>query len=140
MSGQALTPLAARAAVPAVRWLALLGLCAAYLQGGLAKALDFGSAVGEMQHFGLAPAALLAGLVIVLELGASALVLLGVYRWLAALALAAFTVAASVLANNFWAMEMPARFMAENAFFEHLGLAGGFLLVAWEDLRRQPTA
>jgi hypothetical protein len=28
---------------------------------------------------------------------------------------------------------MPERFMLENAFFEHLGLAGGLLLVAWID-------
>jgi hypothetical protein len=27
------------------------------------------------------------------------------------------------------------RFMAANAFYEHLGLAGGLLLVAWLDLR-----
>jgi hypothetical protein len=25
--------------------------------------------------------------------------------------------------------------MAANAFFEHLGLVGGFLLVAWHDLK-----
>ena len=25
--------------------------------------------------------------------------------------------------------------MVENAFFEHLGLVGGFLLVAWHDIR-----
>jgi hypothetical protein len=29
------------------------------------------------------------------------------------------------------------RFMIENAFFEHLGLVGGFLLVAWYDLRER---
>jgi hypothetical protein len=34
----------------------------------------------------------------------------------------------------FWLMPMPQRFMAENAFFEHLGLAGGWLLVAWHAL------
>ena len=28
------------------------------------------------------------------------------------------------------------RFMAANAFFEHLGLVGGFILVAWYDLQR----
>jgi hypothetical protein len=39
----------------AVRWIALLGLCAAYLQGGLTKALDFDAAAAEMNHFGLAP-------------------------------------------------------------------------------------
>jgi hypothetical protein len=26
-----------------------------------------------------------------------------------------------------------------NAFFEHLGLVGGFLLVAWHDLRERRT-
>lgn len=43
-------------AEPAISVLALLGLCAAYHQGGLDKAFDFAGAVNEMQHFGLAPA------------------------------------------------------------------------------------
>jgi hypothetical protein len=29
--------------------------------------------------------------------------------------------------------------MAANAFFEHLGLIGGFVVVAWHDLRRAPA-
>src|SRR5271154_497740 len=62
---------------PWVRWLALLALCAAYLQGGLDKAFGFGAAVAELQHFGLAPAAPLAILTIALEIGASLLVLGG---------------------------------------------------------------
>jgi hypothetical protein len=32
-------------------------------------------------------------------------------------------------------MAPPERFMAANSFFEHLGLVGGFLLVAWHDLK-----
>ena len=117
-----------------LRWCALLLLCAAYLQGGLAKAFDFDGAVAEMQHFGLQPAGVLAPAVIVLELGASALVLGGRWRWLGALALAVFTLAATALALRFWEMAPgSARFMATNAFFEHLGLAGGLLLVAWHD-------
>jgi uncharacterized membrane protein YphA (DoxX/SURF4 family) len=126
---------AARFATPAVKWLALLGLCAAYLQGGIDKLLDFSSALAEMQHFGLQPALPLAIAVIILELGASALILSGYGRWLGALALAGFTVMATFLANHYWTMAMPDRFAAENAFYEHLGLAGGFLLVAWYDLR-----
>jgi len=120
----------------ALRFLAYLGLCAAYLQGGLVKLSDFPGAIGEMQHFGLAPAPVFAVLVIVLELGASALILIGRLRWLGALALAGFTLLATLLALRFW--ELPAgqqRFMAANSFFEHLGLVGGFLLVAWLDLR-----
>jgi uncharacterized membrane protein YphA (DoxX/SURF4 family) len=88
-----------------------------------------------MKHFGLAPAAPLAAAVIALELGASALILSGFYRWLGAIALASFTLFATFLALHFWQMPQPERFMTENAFFEHLGLVGGFLLVAWHDLR-----
>ena len=122
----------------AIHWLALLGLCAAYLQGGFNKATDFPGAVREMEHFGLSPAAPLAAATIALELGASALILSGHYRWLGALMLAGFTVLATVKANGFWRMAQPERFSAANSFFEHLGLVGGFVLVAWHDL--QPTA
>lgn len=118
----------------ALHGLALLALCAAYLEGGLTKLMDFPGALAEMQHFGLQPAAPLAVAVIVLELGASVLVLTGHLRWLGALALGLFTVAASVIANDFWAMSGPERTPAMHAFFEHLGLAGGFALVAWHDL------
>ena len=119
----------------AMRFLAYLGLCAAYLQGGLDKVADFNGAIGEINHFGLSPAPFFAVLVIILELFASAMILTGFFRWLAALALAAFTLLATFLALRFW--ELPPgmeRFMAANSFFEHLGLVGGFLLVAWLDL------
>ena len=122
----------------AVRFVAYLGLCAAYLQGGLVKLTDFPGAIGEMQHFGLAPAPVFAVLVIALELCASALILAGRLRWLGAVLLAGFTLLATLLALRFW--ELPAgqeRFMAANSFFEHLGLVGGFMLVAWLDLREK---
>jgi uncharacterized membrane protein YphA (DoxX/SURF4 family) len=131
----------ARAIAPAVAsspttFVALLGLCAAYLQGGLTKLFDFDAAVAETQSFGVPFAPAAAGATIVTELVGSALILSGVYRWFGALWLAAFTLIATFLANAFWTLQPPARFMSENAFFEHLGLVGGFLLVAWFDLRR----
>ena len=118
-------------------FLGLLGLCAAYIQGGLNKLLDFPGAVGEAEHFGLPMPVLVAVGTIVLELRGSLLILLGVLRWLAALGLGAFTLVATFIANRFW--ELPAgheRFMMANSFFEHLGLVGAFLLVAWWDLRK----
>jgi uncharacterized membrane protein YphA (DoxX/SURF4 family) len=123
---------------PWMRFIAYLGLCAAYLQGGLNKLTDFPGAIGEMTHFGLSPAPLFAVLVIVMELAASVMILAGLLRWLGALALGAFTLLATFLALRFW--ELPSgmeRFMAANSFFEHLGLVGGFLLVAWLDLREK---
>lgn len=125
---------------PVVRWLALLGLCAAYLQGGFNKAVDFPSAVAEMNHFGLSPAAPFAVATIVLELVASVLILTGFYRWIGALALAGFTLLATFVALRFWEMQPPARFMAANSFFEHLGLISGFLLVAWHDLNQNGSS
>jgi uncharacterized membrane protein YphA (DoxX/SURF4 family) len=119
-----------------VRFFAYLGLCAAYLQGGVVKLTDFPGAIAEMNHFGLTPAPLFAVLVIALELSASVMILTGRLRWLGALGLAGFTVLATGIALRYW--ELPIgqeRFMAANAFFEHLGLVGGFLLVAWLDFQ-----
>ncbi|EYR84513.1 MULTISPECIES: DoxX family protein [unclassified Shinella] len=120
-----------------VRWIALLGLCAAYIQGSVMKLFDFNGAIAEMEHFGLTPAAPIAATIILVELACSAMVLSGFWRWIGALALAGFTLMATFIALRFW--EMPSgmpRMMATNSFFEHLGLAGAFMLVAWYDLHR----
>ncbi|MGO4377178.1 DoxX family protein [Pseudoduganella sp. RAF53_2] len=112
----------------------LLMLCAAYIQGSVEKLLDFNGAIGEMQHFGLPLPVPMAAAVIIFELTASAMVISGWKRWLGAVALAAFTVMATFLANRFWALPVGhERMMTENGFFEHIGLAGAFLLVAWLD-------
>jgi len=124
-----------------VRWLGLLGLCSAYLQGGLHKAGDFGAAIAEMQHFGVEPAAPVAALVIAVELVAPLLILTGVLRWLGAGALAGFTLFAASVANAFWHAPPDARFGLTAAFLEHVGLACAFALVALHDLheRSVPT-
>ena len=123
-----------------VHFIALLGLCAAYIQGGLTKVFDFSAAVAETQSFGLPFAAAATAATIVTELAGSALVLTEFYRWLGALWLAGFTLFATFVANRFWEMQPPQRFMVENSFFEHLGLIGGFLLIAWLDLRERQGA
>lgn len=130
-----LPALSCRLSFPALRWLALLALCSAYIQGGLVKLLDFPGAIAEMQHFGLSPAAPMAVAVIALELGASLMILSGRLRWLGALALALFTVAVTFMANRFWQVPVAERGMVMNGFFEHLGLAGALVYVACNDLR-----
>jgi len=123
--------------LPIVAWCGLLLLCSAYLQGGLQKTFDFPAALAEMRHFGLAPALPLAVLTIAGELLASILVLSGRLRWLGAAYLGLFTLAANLVANRFWELSGMARTMTANGFFEHLGLAGAFLLVAWWDWGRR---
>ena len=131
------TGLAGIIATPAVRTVSLLALCAAYIQGPLTKIFDFNGAMAEMDHFGLHPAAVFAVIVIIFELTASAMVVSGFLRWAAALALAGFTVIATLIALRFWEMAPGMdRMMATNAFFEHLGLAGAFIFVAAFDLTK----
>ena len=120
-----------------VRWLGLLGLCSAYLQGGLNKAGDFGAAIAEMRHFGVEPAAPVAALVIAVELVAPLLILTGVLRWLGAGVLAGFTLFAASVANAFWHAPPDARFGTTAAFLEHVGLACAFALLALHDLRER---
>lgn len=127
--------LAPVASAPALRWIALLFLCSAYLQGGLTKTFDFGTAIAEMKQFGLRPPTPLAIAVIIMEIGASLLILSGFFRWAGALMLGGFTLMAAFLANRFWSAPPPKRYATEDSFFEHLGLVGGFLLVAAYDLQ-----
>ncbi len=112
-------------------FLARLALVGAYLLGGVAKATDWPGAVAEQAHFGMTPPALWAALTIVVEIVGPILVLSGRFVWFGAGMLSVFTLLAAVTANAFWSMPAgPARFMATNAFFEHLGLIGGFVLAA----------
>lgn len=116
------------------RWtaaLARLALVSAYLLGGIVKLADWPAAVAEQAHFGLHPAPLWAALTIAVELIGPILILSGRWVWLGAGMLGAFTLLAAITANAFWGMPAgQARFMATNAFFEHVGLIGGFALVA----------
>ena len=112
-------------------FLARLALVGAYVLGGIVKLTDWPAALAEQAHFGMTPPALWAALTIGIELVGSILVLSGRFVWLGAGMLGGFTLLAAITANAFWAM--PAgqqRFMATNAFFEHVGLVGGFVLVA----------
>ena len=110
--------------------LARVALVWAYLIGGVNKLFDFTAAVAEQAHFGLHPAWFWAVLTIVLEIGGSLLVVTGRLVWLGAGGLGVLTAIAMLVANNFWSMAGPDRFMAINTFFEHLGLIAGFVLVS----------
>lgn len=125
------------------RWtgfLARLALVGAYLLGAIVKATDWPAAVAEQAHFGMHPAAFWAAVTIAVELVAPVLILSGRLVWLGAGMLGIFTVLAATTANAFWTMPPGQdRFMATNAFFEHLGLVGGLVLaaiVAQRDQRR----
>ncbi|MGQ0699894.1 MAG: DoxX family protein [Panacagrimonas sp.] len=120
------------ASQPWVLRLASAALCTAYVYSGVSKLLNFDAALGEAAHFGLNPPAVFAIAVILTQLGGSALTVFASGRWqaLGAVALAGFTVVATVIGHPFWTKEGMDRFHNRNSFLEHIGLVGGFLLVA----------
>ena len=102
-----------------------------YWTSGLAKLLDPGGALDEARHFGLEPAMLTVAATILVQLGGSALIVLGRRAWLGAGALGVFTAIATVIAHPFWQVVEPmARFHQRNTFLEHAGLIGGLMLAA----------
>jgi uncharacterized membrane protein YphA (DoxX/SURF4 family) len=118
---------------------ARLALVSAFLIGGLTKLSDFSAAIAEQEHFGLNPGWLWAALAIIVELGGSALVMLGWQVWLGAGGLGVLTAVAMLTANDFWHLTRHDRFMALNAFFEHLGLIAGLVIVSIHAAERERT-
>lgn len=128
---------------PATSLVARLLLVSAYLIGGFTKLADWPAALAEQAHFGMSPPAFWAAMTIAVELIGASLILSGRLVWLGAGMLGAFTLLAAFVANDFWTMQGESRFQAANAFFEHLGLVGGFVLAArlsWPNAPPSPDA
>lgn len=123
---------------PPTALVARLALVSAYLLGAVVKASDFPGAVAEQAHFGMSPPAFWAVLTIAVEIVGPLLILTRRWLWLGAGMLGVFTLLAAFKANAFWTMAAGhERFMATNAFVEHIGLIGGFVLVALLDRRER---
>ncbi len=108
-----------------------------FWSSGFAKLFDFNTALAEMQHYGLSPAAPIALAVIIVQLVGSALVISGRYVWLGAGALGVFTILTIPIAHAFWGMTGEAAFLEMMFAIEHLSVIGGLVVVAI--LMRQPS-
>jgi len=121
--------------VLAQNWLAFLARLAValpFLISGIAKLFDLSGAMAEVRGLtGLEPAPLVAGLVILVQLGGSALLIAGSrHAWIGAALLAGFTAVATLYAHAFWLMPEGERFLHRNIFFEHVSIIGGVVLLA----------
>ena len=124
-------PIAALLRAPAFGPVSRAVLTLPYWFSGLYKLAHPPDALGEAAHFGLRPAGLVVALTVVVQLGGSALLILGRLGWLAAGALAVFTGLATLIAHPFWTVADPMeRFHALNTFLEHIGLIGGCMVAA----------
>lgn len=106
-------------------------LASLFLLGGLNKILNYSETAVHMTKAGLPVAGLLLPLVILLELGAGALVAFaGPFYRIAALVLAGFTVLTNFAFHDFWNMHGDVRALELSLFFKNISIVGGLLLVA----------
>jgi putative oxidoreductase len=104
-------------------------LAAMFVTAGFAKIGGFDGTVGFIASKGLPLPSLLAAGTIALEIvGGLALVVGFKARW-AALALAAFTLVASVIFHAYWAMPADQQYVQQLMFMKNLAVAGGMLMV-----------
>ena len=121
---------ATSAAADAALLVGRLCLAAIFLWSGVGK---IGGGIGgfaeSLAGQGL-PIPMLAALAaVVVEAGGAALVMLGLLTRPAAAGLIVFTIAASLIAHDFWTLEGAERSTQQIQFMKNLGLIGGFLLL-----------
>lgn len=123
-----------QSALAFAEYVALALLCLPFIVSGIEKARDFAAAAEEIRQLGLPHPQFVAATVIALQIVAPVMILGGILTWAAALALAGFIAAATLVAHAFWRMPLPERHNGRRVFLEHFALAGALLLVACIDL------
>jgi len=110
--------------------LARLLMVALFLPAGLSKIGGFEGTVGYIASVGLPLASVGAVVAILVEVLAPLALLVGWRTRWAALVLAIFTLVATVLFHNFWAMPVEQQFMQQLMFMKNIGVVGGLLALA----------
>jgi len=101
-----------------------------FIYSGIGKILAFGVTASRLPGGEGGFGSFLAAGSIVIELGASLALILGIWTRCAALALIVFTVLATLMFHNFWASP-PAAVTAQTVnFLKNLGLIGLFAMIA----------
>ncbi len=104
-------------------------LAVMFVTAGYGKITGYDGTAGFMASVGLPMVSVLLPLTILVELGGGIALIVGwKARW-AALALAAFTLVASLVFHNFWAMHGDAVMTNTLFFFKNTAVIGGMLMV-----------
>jgi putative oxidoreductase len=100
-----------------------------FVLAGFGKLAGLEGTAGYIASKGLPLPMVLAVATGVLELVAGLLLIVGWQARWAALALAGFTVVASVIFHNYWAMPAEQQMMQQLMFMKNLGVVGGLLAI-----------
>jgi len=113
-------------------------MAAIFLVAGVRKLMGYAGTLGYFGALGIPLPDVVLPLTILLELGGGAALLIGWRTNWVAMALGLFSLVSALLGHRFWAAE-PAQFSNQlNHFLKNVAIAGGFLLVAAVEMKRQP--
>lgn len=116
-------------------------LAAVFLFSGITKAFMPDQAVAEFAALGLPVPEVVVAAVALFQLGAGALLLFGLWVVPAALALAGFTLAATLIGHPFWRGDATTMIHEATAALEHLAIVGGLIaIIGMHSRRRQSHA
>jgi putative oxidoreductase len=110
--------------------LARLLMAALFLPAGISKIGGFAGTAGYIGSVGLPMPEVGAAIAILVEVGASVLLIIGLFTRPAALVLAAFTLVASFFFHAFWSMPAEAQMMQSLMFYKNIAIVGGLLAIA----------
>lgn len=103
-----------------------------FLPAGIAKIGGYAGTVGYIASKGLPLPEVGALVAIVVEVGGGLALIAGFGTRFAALGLALFTLAASVVFHNYWALPVDQQMVQQLMFFKNIAVIGGLLtLAAW---------
>lgn len=101
-----------------------------FLLAGISKIGGFAGTAGYIASKGLPMPDVLTALTIIVEIGCGLALILGYCTRWAALILAGFTLVASVIFHNFWAMPAAQQMTQQLMFMKNIAVIGGLLTVA----------
>jgi putative oxidoreductase len=100
-----------------------------YIPAGWGKIAGFSGTAGYIALKGLPMPQVLAAGTIAVEVGAGLLLLIGLFTRWSALALAVFTLLASLFFHNYWAMPADQQMMQSLMFWKNIAITGGLLAI-----------
>ncbi|KAA0581997.1 DoxX family protein [Azospirillum sp. B21] len=103
----------------------LLG--AIFVQSGFGKLMALGGFIAGLESQGVPMAAVMGTIGALVEAFGGLAVVLGAWTRLAALLVAAFTVAATLIAHRYWDVPPEAMKMQQTQFMKNLAIIGGYL-------------
>jgi len=107
-------------------------LAVLFLPAGIGKLTGFAGTVGYIASVGLPLPQVAAAIALIVEIVGGIALIVGFNTRIAALALAVFTLVASVFFHNYWTLPADQQMMQQLMFFKNIAVIGGLLtLAAW---------